>query len=102
MTHVVMENCGLCRFTECVTACPVSCFHGDADRLYVDPSVCIDCGACIPICPVQAIAEHIEVPPEMSVWISINAERAPKLPVIKAQERPLPGAEERRRELGFT
>jgi ferredoxin len=24
-------------------------------QLYIDPSICIDCGACIPECPVEAI-----------------------------------------------
>ncbi len=48
MPHVVTENCQLCRFTECVAVCPVECFHADAERLYIDPAVCIACGACIP------------------------------------------------------
>jgi ferredoxin len=99
MTHVVTETCDGCRFTDCVTACPVSCFHGDAERLYIDPDGCIDCGACIPACPVHAISEHIEIPG--SVWIAINAERAKALPVVRTKQVPLETAEARRAALGY-
>ncbi|MGH8473216.1 MAG: indolepyruvate ferredoxin oxidoreductase subunit alpha, partial [Gammaproteobacteria bacterium] len=57
MTTIVTDNCLLCRFTDCVTVCPVNCFHGDDEMLYIDPEVCIDCSACVPECPVHAIYE---------------------------------------------
>ena len=57
MTTIVTDNCKGCRFTDCVTVCPVACFHYDDEMLYIDPDVCIDCSACIPECPVQAIFE---------------------------------------------
>jgi ferredoxin len=79
----------------------VACFHGDDEMLYIDNDVCIDCGACIPECPVQAIYEESDIPDELREWIDINAERAPGLPVIEDKQDPLPGAEERRAELGF-
>lgn len=101
MTTFVTENCKGCRFTDCVTVCPVECFHGDDDMLYIDPEVCIDCSACIEECPVQAIYEGDDYPPEMEKWIAINAERAAALPVIDEKQDPLPGAEERKTELGF-
>lgn len=101
MTVIVTDNCHLCRFTECVTVCPVDCFHGDEEMLYIDPDVCIDCGACIPLCPVDAIYEDLDIPPEKEKWIAINAERAPNLPVVAEQQDPYPGAEERKKELGF-
>jgi ferredoxin len=44
MTYVVTDNCQRCRFTDCVTVCPVACFHGDEAMLYIDNEVCIDCG----------------------------------------------------------
>ena len=101
MTTFVTENCKGCRFTDCVTVCPVECFHGDDEMLYIDPEVCIDCSACIEECPVQAIYEGDDYPPEMEKWIAINAEKAPELPVIDDKQDPLPGAEDRKTELGF-
>ena len=58
MTTVVTENCKDCRFTDCVTVCPVEAFHQGDDMLYINPDVCIDCSACIPECPVEAIFEE--------------------------------------------
>lgn len=101
MPHVVTENCQLCRFTECVAVCPVECFHADAERLYIDPAVCIDCGACIPACPVRAIADSIDLAPEQAAWEAVNRERSAALPLITRKEPPLPGAEQRRAELGY-
>ena len=100
MTTIVTGNCERCRFTDCVTVCPVSCFHGDDEMLYIDNEVCIDCGACIPLCPVEAIYED-PIPEDMERWIEINEERAPVLPVIQDKQDPYPGAEERQKELGF-
>lgn len=101
MTTVVTENCNGCRFTDCVAVCPVECFHYDDDMLYIDPDVCIDCSACIPECPVQAIFEEADLPEDQEKWIEINAEKAPDLPLITEQMDPLDGAEERKAELGF-
>ena len=101
MAYVVIENCHRCRFTDCVTVCPVDCFHGDEEMLYIDPDECIDCGACVPECPVQAIFDEPDVPEDQQKWIQINAEKAPGLPVVSEKEDPYPGAEERKKELGF-
>ena len=101
MTHVVNGNCDLCRFTECVTTCPVDCFHADEHRLYIDPDVCIDCGACIPACPVEAIVDEMDLPAADKRWVEINRERSLGLPVLSTAETPLPTAEKRRAELGF-
>lgn len=101
MTTVVTDNCRKCRFTECVTVCPVECFHLDDEMLYIDPRVCIDCSACVPQCPVQAIFEEHDLPADQHHWIGINAERSAALPICAAQMEPLPGALERKAELGF-
>ena len=61
MPHVVTENCNNCRFTDCVTVCPVACFHGDDERTYIDPATCVDCAACVPVCPVHAISESADL-----------------------------------------
>jgi ferredoxin len=53
-----------------VEVCPVDCIHPKKDaaefagvnKLYIDPETCIDCGACVPVCPVQAIFPQEELP----------------------------------------
>lgn len=101
MPHIVTDNCQLCRYTDCVSHCPVECFHADDERLYIDPDVCVDCGACIPACPVQAIYDVVDMPDDKEPWIAINRERAKELPVVTEKQTPLPTADERRAKLGF-
>ena len=101
MTHVVTENCDRCRFTECVAVCPVACFHGDQSHLYIDPDVCIDCGACVPVCPVKAILDSFDLEPVREQWIEVNRERAKALPVIRDKGQPLPTAAAKRESLGL-
>jgi ferredoxin len=79
-----------------VTVCPVACFHGDDDRVYIDPGACIDCGACVPLCPVKAISEDLDLSDDRLIWVDINAEKALALPVVRVKQAPLPGAEARR------
>lgn len=101
MTTVVTENCKDCRYTDCVTVCPVECFHSDDTMLYIDPEVCIDCSACIPECPVEAIYEEDDLPEGMEEWVAINAERSPELPVITDKQDQLPSADDKKAALGF-
>ena len=101
MTHVVTDACHRCRYTECVDACPVECFHADAERLYIDPDVCIDCGACIPVCPVHAIVDAFDLPAGQEMWLEVNADMCATLPLITEKDAALPTAEARRAELGF-
>ena len=74
MTFVVTSNCNGCRFTDCVAVCPVECFHGDDKMLYIDPDECIDCGACVPACPVEAIFALDETPDKWKAFIPKNSE----------------------------
>lgn len=92
VTFVVTEDCHRCRFTDCVSVCPVDCFRGDADMLYIDPRRCIDCGACVPECPVDAIYPEGSLPDDQAAWLVINAERAALLPVVRIKEEPPKGA----------
>ena len=69
--------------------------------LYIDPDVCIDCSACIPECPVEAIFEEDDLPEGLENWVEINAEKAPDLPLIEEPMEPLPEAEDRKADLGF-
>ena len=101
MPHIVTDKCQRCRFTDCVTICPVACFHGDANMLYIDNVQCVDCGACVQACPVHAIYEESDLPPDKLEWLEINAQRATGLPVISDKQVPLPTAEARKRELGY-
>ena len=101
MTIVVTDNCQLCRFTECVSVCPVACFHGDAETIYIDNDVCIDCRACIPVFPVKAILAEEDLPDDKKHWVEVNAEKSRILPVISEKQTPLPTAEARRAQLGY-
>lgn len=88
MTHVVAEPCVGCLHADCVDACPVDCFHRDdeKDMLLIDPFECIDCGACIPVCPEEAIFPEDEVPPMWKAYVEMNAERAASLPLVATAE----------------
>lgn len=94
MSHVVAEPCIKCKFTDCVAVCPVDCFHEGATMLTIDPDECIDCGACVDECPVKAIMPEEDVPAKWTEYIALNAEYAPKWPVITKKGDPLPTAEE--------
>jgi ferredoxin len=100
MTYVVTDNCRGCRYTECVTVCPVECFHLDDTMTYIDPENCIDCGGCAPACPVGAIAPDYRLPVDKKFWIDVNRKRAAETPVVSARLPPLPGADQRRQGLG--
>ncbi|NKB24443.1 MAG: ferredoxin [Kiritimatiellae bacterium] len=89
MPHIITEPCYGCKNTICVTVCPVDCFHEDEKTLWIDPDECIDCGACIPECPVDAIFEVGSVPSKWKHYISLNAEKSKELPVIIEQKEPL-------------
>src|SRR5207244_4686741 len=80
MTHTVCQPCYDCKYTDCCVVCPVECFYQDDMLLYIDPVDCIDCEACVPECPVEAIFAEANVPAQWTNWTQINAERsaAPK------------------------
>ena len=101
MTYVVTGNCQKCRFTDCVVVCPVDCFHADGEMLYIDPDSCIDCDACAPECPVEAIFPEEDVPDDQKKWTAINAEKCADLPVITDKQDQLASADDRKKELGF-
>ena len=70
MAYVIAEPCIGTKDTACVDACPVDCIHPKKDEpnfdqeelLYIDPVECIDCGACVPVCPVSAIFTIDDLP----------------------------------------
>jgi len=74
MSFIIGKSCEGCIDTSCIRVCPVDCIHGpisttnmgvgaaqlsdeekEGKQLYINPDVCIKCGACVPECPVDAI-----------------------------------------------
>ena len=74
MTYIVTERCVDSRYTECVADCPVDCFYEitNPHMLIINPDECIDCDACVALCPVNAIYPEAEVPDEFEEWIDKN------------------------------
>ncbi len=75
MTYVFAEPCVAVIDTACGSVCPVGCIHLEegVDRmLFIDPNECIDCGACEPECPVNAIFPDDSVPAEWAGYTAIN------------------------------
>lgn len=79
MTHVVCQPCYDCKYTDCCVVCPVECFYQDEMMLWIDPVDCIDCEACVPECPVEAIYAEANVPSQWKDFIAKNAERSAAL-----------------------
>ncbi|MCO5120925.1 MAG: ferredoxin family protein [Burkholderiaceae bacterium] len=94
MTHVVVESCIRCKYTDCVDVCPVDCFREGPNMLVIDPDECIDCAVCIPECPVEAIFAEEDVPRGQEPYIALNAELAPAWPSITRSKDPLPDADD--------
>jgi ferredoxin len=94
MTHVVLEACIRCKYTDCVDVCPVDCFREGPNFLTIDPDECIDCAVCIPECPVNAIVPEEDVPGDQQHMIALNVELAKKWPSITKRKAPPPDADE--------
>ncbi|MBI2922951.1 MAG: ferredoxin family protein [Planctomycetes bacterium] len=91
MPHIVTERCVDCRYTDCATVCPVQCFWElqSPAMLVIDPDTCIDCGLCIPECPVHAIYPEDDVPEPYKPWIAKNRELFPSGTNITEKKEPL-------------
>ena len=82
MAYVIAEPCIGIKDTACVDACPVDCIHPKKDevdydavtQLYIDPIECIDCGACVPVCPVSAIFTLDDLPEKWTRFTEMNAQ----------------------------
>ena len=83
MTHVVAEPCFACKYTDCVVVCPVECFYEGDQMVYIHPDECIDCEACVPECPVEAIFADTDVPDEEEEWIEKNEVEAADAPIAE-------------------
>ena len=95
MPYVITEACISVKDKSCVDVCPVSCIYLENDevdrKLYIHPDECIECGACEPECPVSAIFHESAVPDEWKEFTALNAEEAPKCPVITEKKAALEG-----------
>lgn len=79
MAYVITGTCT--KDEHCIETCPVNCIHPTKDepdfataaQLYVNPMECIDCGACIPVCPTTSIFNLEELPAELQEFVQKNA-----------------------------
>ena len=86
VAYIICEPCIGTKDTACVDVCPVDCIHPRKDEgdfeastmLFIHPDECIDCGACVPACPVEAIFALDEVPEKWKNYIDINAKHFQK------------------------
>ena len=76
MAYYITETCIDVKDKACVDVCPVDCIHptdGEGEpMLYIDPDECIDCGACEPECPVEAIFAEEDMPEDQGRFVEIN------------------------------
>jgi NAD-dependent dihydropyrimidine dehydrogenase PreA subunit len=87
VAYIIAEPCIGTKDTACVDACPVDCIHPkkdakyedgrpgfeQVDQLFIDPVECIDCGACVPVCPVSAIFALDDLPEKWQAYIEKNS-----------------------------
>lgn len=73
MTYVIAEPCIDTKDKTCIDVCPVDCIHETERMLVIDPDECIDCGACKPECPVEAIFPEDALPEKWRAFVTINA-----------------------------
>lgn len=92
MAFVVTESCIQCKYTDCVTVCPMDCFLEGPNFLVIDPDGCIDCSMCVPECPVNAIVAENDIPPEQRQFVQLNRDfsRHPGWKRISQAKSPLP------------
>jgi ferredoxin len=94
MAYIVAEPCINCKYTDCVDVCPVDCFHEGVNFLAIHPEDCIDCGACEPECPTEAIFEEDDLPEKWESYIELNAKYSEDWPEITAKKDPLTDADD--------
>jgi ferredoxin len=74
VVYVIAEPCIDVKDKACVEECPVDCIYEGERMLYIQPEECIDCAACEPACPVEAIFYEDDVPDEWKNFTPINKE----------------------------
>jgi ferredoxin len=94
MTFVVTDNCIKCKYTDCVSVCPVDAFYEGPNFLVINPDECIDCDLCLVECPADAIFADTDVPADQQHFIALNAELSQQWPRITVQIDPPADAEQ--------
>jgi NAD-dependent dihydropyrimidine dehydrogenase PreA subunit len=74
VTYVIAEPCVDLLDKACIEECPVDCIYEGARMLYIHPDECVDCGACEPVCPVEAIFYEDDVPDQWKDFYKANVE----------------------------
>ncbi|MET7479265.1 ferredoxin [Streptomyces sp. NPDC005648] len=74
MTYVIAKPCVDLKDRACVDECPVDCIYEGPRKMYINPDECVDCGACEPVCPVEAIFYEDAVPPEWDGYRAADRE----------------------------
>ncbi len=74
MTYVIAEPCVDVMDRSCIEECPVDCIYEGGRMLYIQPDECVDCGACEPVCPVEAIYYEDDVPEQWKDYTKANAD----------------------------
>jgi ferredoxin len=74
VTYVIAEPCVDVKDKSCIEECPVDCIYEGDRMLYIQPDECVDCGACEPVCPVEAIYYEDDVPGQWKGFSKANTE----------------------------
>ena len=74
MTYVIAQPCVDLKDKACIEECPVDCIYEGERSLYIHPDECVDCGACEPVCPVEAIYYEDDVPEQWADYYKANVE----------------------------
>jgi NAD-dependent dihydropyrimidine dehydrogenase PreA subunit len=74
MAYVITEPCVDVHERACMEECPVDCIYDGLRKGYIQPDECVECGACVPVCPVQAIFEQDDLPAEWRHYVDVDRE----------------------------
>lgn len=74
MTYVIAQPCVDLLDKACIEECPVDCIYEGQRMLYIHPDECVDCGACEPVCPVEAIYYEDDLPEQWKDFYKVNVE----------------------------
>ncbi|MEV4513339.1 ferredoxin [Dactylosporangium sp. NPDC049525] len=74
MAFVITQGCVDIKDKTCLTVCPVDCIYEGERMTYIQPLECIDCGACAPQCPQDAIYYELDLPADRQEYARVNAE----------------------------